>query len=80
MNFVLSCIVNPTVKQTPYSKGSLVVRRSVCPRKERQEWCWCLTMRLVGRKIIYRLRPLDVAGSTPSEVITLNNRLHGVAK
>jgi hypothetical protein len=35
MDFILRRIANPTIEQTPYGNGPLIVRRSVFPGKVR---------------------------------------------
>jgi hypothetical protein len=74
MKFVFHRIANPTIEQTPHGKKPLVVRCSVCPRKERRKG-HCGIQELVGREIIP-----SVVVSALSDVIILNTRLHGMAE
>jgi hypothetical protein len=74
MKFVFRRIANPTIKQTPYGKGFLVVWRSIRPRKERGKES-CGFRKLVGGEIVP-----SVVVSALSDVIILNTRLHGITE
>jgi hypothetical protein len=74
IKFVFHRIANPTIEQTPYEKGPLVVRRGVRPRKGRRRGHHGV-QKLVGREIVP-----SVVDSTLSDIIILGTRLHGMAE